>query len=61
MHDQLAHRVAYTTLVVQMDLITFIGLFTNKMNKKPPNGTLIHVPPVVQASWQPDTQITAPL
>lgn len=35
-------------------LITFNGLFTNKIDKKLTDGTVMHIPLVVQASWQQD-------
>lgn len=37
-------------LVVWTNLLAFTGLFTNRINKKLPNGIVMHVSPVVQVS-----------
>lgn len=48
-------------MVVPMDLVTFTSHFTIKINKNLPDGTIMHVSLVVQATWQYDIQINGPV
>lgn len=50
--DFIKHQMAIAADVWEKNGSCYISLFTNEINKNPPNGTVMQTPPMVQASRQ---------